>query len=499
MDIPQLAHFFVKFLNSSGLGAEKSKFIAETFFEVGSPMGQAIVFLIMALFAVALVILGFNFCRMSRQYQWLKQVKLRFESLSAPMEPSDGEAETVGGEANENDMERRKKKFDKNLTQNRDILTKGIPRQSIIAKRIDNLYKIRSVGDLTCDSIKEIVSTGEIERTGLLRYLAGIFIVLGLVGTVIGLSQSVVNMQPVLTKLKEVSDLIEVSKAITETLTGMRTAFSATISGLVATILLSFLNFVYGNYATRFLNRLEDFTTVSLIPHFLVSSTEDAAIQFANTMTQSAEALNKSSNPLREMTERFDTCLGKLENVMDKLNSVGTLYNTATRYLIVEKKNLIIEKKNLHQQQEKSKVQANDLEKPLAKALEDFNQGILGLLTGAGSIKDACVLAITANRSDLEKLLHTQRSHHEEVIKKQNEVASRYEQLLKMEKDKVDGIIKIYDLSSLVFDKTSQEAAVNKQNKLIDTMQNLGVSMKELISELYVRSQLTGGNAKGSK
>jgi len=492
MDIPQLAHSFVKFLNSSGLGAEKSKFIAETFFEVGSPMGQAIVFLIMALFAVALVILCFNFYRMYGQNQWLKQVMLRFKSLSVSVEPSDGEAETVGDEANENDLERRKKKFDKNLTQSRDVLTEGIPRQSVIVKRIYNLFQIRSVGDLTCDAIKELVSTEEIERTGLLRYLAGIFIILGLAGTVIGLSQSVINMQPVLTKLKEVSDLIEVSKAITETLTGMRTAFSATISGLVATILLSFLNFVYGNYATRFLNRLEDFTTVSLIPHFLVSSTENAAIQFADIMTQTAEALNKSSNPLREMTERFDTCLGKLEKVMDKLDSVGTLYNRSIE-------DLITAQKDLHRQQEESWVQATNQEKPLTVTLEHFNQGIQGLLTGADSIKDACVQAITANRSDLEKLLQTQHSHHEEVIKKQNEVATRYEQLLKMEKDKVDGIIKIYDLSTLVFDKTSQEAAVHKQNKLIDTMQSLGGSMKELISELYVRPQLSGGNGEGSK
>jgi exonuclease VII small subunit len=480
MDSIQIAHAIVKLLNSSGLGPEKSRFIAETFFEVGNPVGQAIILLIMALFGIALVILLYNFIRMFIENRWLRMVIQKFPTLSSNERISNGDNENT--DEDESDvLLRRKRALDKKLTKDKDELTHGISTRSIVFKRITSLFQIRSVGDLTCKTIKEILFSEEVERAGLPRYFAGVFIILGLSGTVLGLSQSVVHMQPVLSNLKEFSDLEAVSRAITETLTGMRTAFSATIAGLVATIFLSFINFLYGKYAMGLLNRLENFTTISLVPHFLVSNTEEAAIRFADVMTQSTEALDRSSNPLLEMTDRFQMCVGKLESVTQKLESVGALYNKGIE-------NLTAAQKDLHRQQDEVKAESTNHAKVLADSVGQFNNGIRGIVSGVDSIKEAFIQALDGNKGELEKLLQNYNSNHEELIKKQHDMVSRYEKLLKMEQDRIDGIVKIYDLASLVFDKNYHEAALQKESNLINTMADLGRNMNELISELYARS-----------
>ena len=203
--------------------------IIEIFFKVGNPLGQVIVYLIMGLFVIGLLKLLHNGQRIHHQNAFMESVVKKFESLKNRFEEISAERRDS---KSSKDQSERKKEIELKLQQTKEELIQDIPKDSIIAKRIEDLLKVRYVGDLTYESLKDHLYTEEMEKTGFSRYLASIFILLGLIGTVLGLSQSVINLEPLLSKLKNVTDLTEVSNAIAQTLSGMKTAFSATIAGI---------------------------------------------------------------------------------------------------------------------------------------------------------------------------------------------------------------------------------------------------------------------------
>ena len=240
------------------------------------------------------------------------------------------ERPSLGKPAKDADKESRtSQEVEQELLLAKNELHATIPANSIIGRRIENLFQVRYVGHLTCDTFKDILYTEELEKTSLPRYLTGSFVLLGLIGTVMGLSHSVVQMQPILGKLNAASDLTSLANALTETLNGMRTAFSATIAGILATVLMAFFSYLYGRYATGFLTGLESFTTVRLIPFFLVPSAEEAAIRFADSMSKSAKALNRTADPLEKVSSRFEVSVKQIETFSGNLKTLGENYTAA--------------------------------------------------------------------------------------------------------------------------------------------------------------------------
>jgi hypothetical protein len=100
------------------------------------------------------------------------------------------------------------------------------------------------------------------EARDLSRYLIGLLIFLGLLGTFWGLSQTVGSVSDVISGLTvgggDVAQMFETLKAgLAAPLSGMGTAFSSSLFGLAGSLVLGFLDLQVGQAQNRFFNDLE--------------------------------------------------------------------------------------------------------------------------------------------------------------------------------------------------------------------------------------------------
>ena len=483
--------------------------IVEILFEVGNPLGQVIVYLIMGLLVMGLLKLLHNGLRIYRQNGFMESVTKRFESLQSKFEEIS--VERRGGKSSK-DQSKRKKEIEQKLQQHKEELIKDIPGNSIIAKRIEDLLKVRYVGELTYESLKDHLYTEEMEKTGFSRYLASIFILLGLIGTVLGLSQSLINLEPLLSKLKNVTDLAAVSNAIAQTLSGMKTAFSATIAGIAATVLLTFLNFLFGRHSTSFLNKLENFTTLYLIPYFLVPTTEEASIRFADTVSKGAEALDRSTNPLLEVSKNLDGSVNKVDNLLKTLTQIGNKYDQAVDKLTTAQKELIDAQQKKEDRLDKTSSKydgtlkkfqeetgklidgTNESIKQLVKDIaENINKAYLEKMKDTTqSIMENINKSLSANKNEVQKLLNAQFDNQAKVINKHEEMITKYSEI-------ANNTVKIYDLASLAINGNHHEEMAKKEERLIKSLESLSNNLRDIAGGVYTKLDNPDGKDENKK
>jgi len=489
----------------------------DTFFEVGNPAGQVIIYIIMALLLFGFLKVVYNFVRIFYQKSFLKTAMKRFTDL-----PSlSAETEVEAGKKKKKRKEKSEAEVFEALGEARDKILENIPLHSVIGRRIQNLFKIRYVGDLTFESLREQLFSEESEKTAFCRYLASIFILLGLIGTVLGLSQSVIALQPLLSELSDIADLSNISRAISTTLSGMRTAFSATIAGIGATVILTFINFLYGKYSTSFLIKMESFTTLSLAPYFLVPTREEAAIRFADSLTKGAEMLDGSTKPLLEVSEHlkesvtkidsfttnftntaenFDKAVNKLSEAQDGL--IKSQQQTESRFKeVIQKSDDILQKFHQDTQsltsgsnkaiQEAAKAIIGDTKEAVTKFVNEYLGVMRSLSTDANEamkiseenyqqkVADLAETflnniknALTSNREEVQKIIKTQSDSHSEITGKHEEILKEYSS-------------RVYDLISMGSSTNHYKEMENREKRLIELIESLVNNIKEVSGDLW--------------
>lgn len=142
------------------------------------------------------------------------------------------------------------------------------------------------IGDMaittqTMRSLMDSIGTRLDEARELGRYLTGLLVFLGLLGTFWGLLQTVGAVGGVIQSLDagsgDTNVIFEDLKAGLEApLAGMGTAFSSSLFGLTGSLLLGFLELQAGQAQSRFYNELEDWlSTVTEIEMEELSETDD--------------------------------------------------------------------------------------------------------------------------------------------------------------------------------------------------------------------------------
>ena len=120
----------------------------------------------------------------------------------------------------------------------------------------------RAISTITLRAILDSVSTRLDESREILRYLTGLLIFLGLLGTFWGLLETVGSIGDVISAMKggaESSVLFEDLKAgIAKPLGGMSLSFTASLFGLAGSLVLGFLDLQAGQAQNRFYVELED-------------------------------------------------------------------------------------------------------------------------------------------------------------------------------------------------------------------------------------------------
>ncbi len=163
---------------------------------------------------------------------------------------------------------------------------------SILHERFDLLEAIEQAGD-SPDSGSlgaQVVSLLE-RRVALARWAANGVVLLGLGGTLVGLSLAVISGQALLNEdLLAQADAV---KSLAQTFAGLQTAFSTTLWGIIFSMLIGCSVTVLRRRQTRFVEHLELFSLQFLYPNFR-SSPGEALARAARHLSEIEQQLHRS-------------------------------------------------------------------------------------------------------------------------------------------------------------------------------------------------------------
>ena len=137
----------------------------------------------------------------------------------------------------------------------------GTPKVKILAPIVILMNDDQPLTSLTPIAAKSILSSIEgrlDESRDICRYIANLLIVLGLLGTLWGLSQTIGGVKGVIGNLGSAKEFQPMLEGITAALGGMGTAFSCSMFGLAGSLIIGFLDLQVGGAFATFYNRLEE-------------------------------------------------------------------------------------------------------------------------------------------------------------------------------------------------------------------------------------------------
>ena len=153
------------------------------------------------------------------------------------------------------------------------------------------------------------------------RYLIGVLVFLGLLGTFYGLLQTVRSVGEVIGTLGAGADALNNLKASLQTpLAGMGTAFSSSLFGLAGSLVLGFLDLQAGQAQNRFYNELEEWlsgltrltgpggegdASVPAYIQALLEQTADSLDNLQRIMARSEEGRGQVNQAYLQLTERI--------------------------------------------------------------------------------------------------------------------------------------------------------------------------------------------------
>jgi hypothetical protein len=128
------------------------------------------------------------------------------------------------------------------------------------------------VSSATLRSILDSVGMRLDESRDIGRYLTGLLVFLGLLGTFWGLLETVGSVGRVITSMKAGSDAAlmfeDLKSGLAAPLSGMGISFSSSLFGLAGSLVLGFLDLQAGQAQNRFYNELEDWLSSTVVEPF---------------------------------------------------------------------------------------------------------------------------------------------------------------------------------------------------------------------------------------
>jgi biopolymer transport protein ExbB/TolQ len=174
----------------------------------------------------------------------------------------------------------------------------------------------RGLSTLTTRAILDSVGTRLDEGRELNRYLVGLLVFLGLLGTFWGLLQTVHSIGSVIdsmgTKGANANMFEDLKSGLAAPLTGMSVSFTSSLFGLAGSLILGFLDLQAGQAQNRFYTELEDFLAghIDTAPNGAIEDTRrtgDAPDSKRATaaMTQLAEGVQALVGHMREEQQQI--------------------------------------------------------------------------------------------------------------------------------------------------------------------------------------------------
>ena len=283
-------------------------FLRKLIFLIEDPVGYAINLTIVSLFLLGLCNVVLSLVRLGRE-------RLVIGRARAALRNPDAQCPTQPGEA---------------------VAFLRVSRRSLVGRRIARIVRLRAAGLGQRDVLQQLTMERLDGYGALARYIGTILTLFGLLGTVFGLSLAIFKAQEALGAGYDLYALKSLTQALGGTLGGMKTAFAATLVGLVTALPLSFCNHLVRRTQSRVLTQLEDFVVCDFLPALerVEPGANEAARTFANTLTTAASDLNQVREAVTAAATEYKAGSDVLASVIDTLHSAVQSFSNNTTQLV---------------------------------------------------------------------------------------------------------------------------------------------------------------------
>lgn len=312
------------------------------------------------------------------------------------------------------------------------------------------------------------------------RYWAGIFVFIGLLGTVLGISLAIYSLGSTLdsTANGSLEQLSQLQMGITSLLSNMKAAFICTLCGLIATLIISLLNTRFLSLDKYITSTVLALATESFIPlHFKEKEQrEETHRQQVNTsikyLNTTVEALEKSahqlSNNISPATEHFASLASHTSTLAHHLSEAATglkaetnrtadVYNQIDRFL----RDCSI---SLQQQQQSLKESTA----AIAAAADTLSNGASSLAVDRDSVNRVGNAVTMATR----EMVLSARELHEKLLTMEQQQQQSLSQV-------VERVVNAHELSV----KQIQERMIEMQDKQEQHLERLDAMLSSIYEE----------------
>lgn len=197
--------------------------------------------------------------------------------------------------------------------------------------------------NLTPASMRTILDSVQIrleEQRDLSRYLIGLLIFLGLLGTFWGLLVTIRSVGEIIGGMSGGSDAAAMFEALKikldEPLNGMSTAFSTSLFGLAGSLVVGFLDLQSGHAQNRFYNELEEWlSNITRIPSSAMGSDGEGGVPayVQALLEQTAESLERMQRSIQDSERERRATVDQLSELSHQLNRLSEMISRESRGL----------------------------------------------------------------------------------------------------------------------------------------------------------------------
>lgn len=190
---------------------------------------------------------------------------------------------------------------------------------------------MRTIMDSIASRLDEARDTG--------RYMVGLLVFLGLLGTFWGLLTTIRSVGDIIGGMSVGTDAVAMFEALKtkldEPLGGMATSFSTSLFGLAGSLVVGFLDLQSGHAQNRFYNELEEWlSNVTRIPSGMPGDGDGSVPAYVQALLeQTAESLDRMQRAVGESERERRATVDQLSELSHQLNRLSELIGRESRGL----------------------------------------------------------------------------------------------------------------------------------------------------------------------
>ena len=174
---------------------------------------------------------------------------------------------------------------------------------------------------LTTRAILDSIATRLDEGRELSRYLIGLLVFLGLLGTFWGLLETVHSISGVIESMKTGSDTTsmfeDLKSGLSAPIAGMSVSFTSSLFGLASSLILGFLDLQAGQAQNRFYAEFEEF----LASHVRTQAVEPDAVSQTTAVAQTQVDHQKNAAAIATLAEGIQALVGHMRTEQQQIRN----------------------------------------------------------------------------------------------------------------------------------------------------------------------------------